>query len=443
MTTTVATPTLPPVGIVALAAVAGLQGLLDRFAEGVGAGVDVRYAASSVTEVDRAIRRLQAIKLKLVAAADRAEVSRGSGHSGTGAWLAAQTHSSGSAAAAQVALAAALHGAVPGGAGPSEGLSLTSAALSAGRLSPEHAAVIASTSRQLPASLDVAERLRVEAALVERAQRVDPARLRRTARRALTFAGRADAEVAAHEDAVLRTEESRAFERARLTLHDNLDGTMSGHFTVPTFAGQILRKTIQQLASPRRWRESRPAAARSDDLAIDWAQRYGQAFTELIEHLPTDRLTGKVAATVVVTLDAQRLADLVNSQPQASGVDTGLTLSAGQARRIACNAGLLPAVLGGPSLPLDLGRADRFFTEAQRVALATIYDECAADGCDRPYAWSELHHEDPWHAGGRTDLAKAVPLCGWHHRRIHDPAYRHSVTTAPTGAKSVTFHLRT
>ena len=71
MTTTVATPTLPPVGIVALAAVAGLQGLLDRFAEGVGAGVDVRYAASSVTEVDRAIRRLQAIKLKLVAAADR------------------------------------------------------------------------------------------------------------------------------------------------------------------------------------------------------------------------------------------------------------------------------------------------------------------------------------------------------------------------------------
>ncbi|MBL0005343.1 MAG: HNH endonuclease [Actinomycetales bacterium] len=100
------------------------------------------------------------------------------------------------------------------------------------------------------------------------------------------------------------------------------------------------------------------------------------------------------------------------SQPQASGgVDTGLTLSAGQARRIACNAGLLPAVLGGPSLPLDLGRADRFFTEAQRVALATIYDECAADGCDRPYAWSELHHEDPWHAGGRTDLAKAVPLC--------------------------------
>ena len=43
MTTTVATPTLPPVGIVALAAVAGLQGLLDRFAEGVGAGGDGRW----------------------------------------------------------------------------------------------------------------------------------------------------------------------------------------------------------------------------------------------------------------------------------------------------------------------------------------------------------------------------------------------------------------
>lgn len=47
----------------------------------------------------------------------------------------------------------------------------------------------------------------------------------------------------------------------------------------------------------------------------------------------------------------------------------------------------MPAVLGGASLPLDLGPQQRHFTEAQRTALATVYDSCAAKDCDRPYAW--------------------------------------------------------
>ena len=94
-------------------------------------------------------------------------------------------------------------------------------------------------------------------------------------------------------------------------------------------------------------------------------------------------------------------------------------------------------------MPLDLGRQERFFTEAQRVALATAYDSCAAQGCNRPYAWSELHHEGPWASGGRTDLAKAVPLCGHHHRRAHDPRYSHRIETDSQRKKCVTFALRT
>ena len=47
------------------------------------------------------------------------------------------------------------------------------------------------------------------------------------------------------EDAELRGEESRAARRVRLSLHDNLDGTVTGHFTVPTLAGAILRAQRQ------------------------------------------------------------------------------------------------------------------------------------------------------------------------------------------------------
>ena len=114
-------------------------------------------------------------------------------------------------------------------------------------------------------------------------------------------------------------------------------------------------------------------------------------------------------------------------------------ISAAEARRLACAAGLIPAVLGGASQLLDLGRSQRFFTEAQRVAGALRHQACAADGCDTPYAWCEAHHRTPWHTGGRTDLRDLVPLCGFHHRRIHDPAYHHRYR--PDGA--ITFTRRT
>ena len=92
----------------------------------------------------------------------------------------------------------------------------------------------------------------IETALVAQAERVDPARLRRSARRALRAAERTAQEALEHEDRELRGEEDRARRRTRLTLHDNLDGTVTGHFTLPTLAGAILRKTLQQMVSPRR-----------------------------------------------------------------------------------------------------------------------------------------------------------------------------------------------
>jgi hypothetical protein len=170
----------------------------------------------------------------------------------------------------------------------------------------------------------------------------------------------------------------------------------------------------------------------------DWAHAQGLAFVALLEHLPTDHLTGKVAATVVVTLDL----DLLREGLGAAGIDTGGEISAGEVRRLACQAGIVPAVLGARSVPLDLGRTSRLFTEAHRVALATLYDTCAAAGCDRPYAWTELHHQRPWASGGRTDLADAVPACRYHHQLIHDPRYEHDISPDDRGQKTITFERR-
>jgi hypothetical protein len=46
----------------------------------------------------------------------------------------------------------------------------------------------------------------------------------------------------------------------------------------------------------------------------------------------------------------------------AATIDTGRLLSAAQARRLAADAGIIPAVLGRDGAVLDLGPQVRFFT---------------------------------------------------------------------------------
>ena len=363
---------------------------------------DGSVVADTVVECERAIRRLEALKLKLLAAADAANVAESTGHSSTGAWLASRTKGGQARCARDVRLASALD----------DGLPATAQALADGAVSSEHAAVIADAARKLPARLSQTQVATVEARLVEKAHRFDPVQLRRVARRALEAVEQDVAAVDAHEDQLLADEEAAARSRTRLTLHDNGDGTITGHFTVPTLAASVLRKVLDAMTAPRR---PRPATDRGMDGVGDPAHRRGLAFAQVLEHLPTDRLHGKVAATVVVTLDSVTL----RGKLRAARLDTGDLVSAAEARRLACNAGLVPAVLGGASLPLDLGRQQRLFSEAQRLAGAARHSTCSAADCHTPYAWCELHHRRPWRDGGRTDLADMVPLCGHHHRLLH------------------------
>ncbi len=383
---------------------------------------------TAVAELDRAIRRLESVKLRVVAAADHASVAARTGLADTGSWLARRTNAGAVRAAADVRLATALDEPGPGATRP------CADALAAGTVSTEHARVIIRATEQLPRGLTPEAVVAVEVDLVEKAARLSPDQLRRVAQRALATVEADDRVVDRHEDALLRDQEARALARTRLTWHDNGDGTVAGHFVVPSLAAAILTKAIQAMTSPRRAHlGASNAQAGEPEARRDWAHQSGLAFVELLEHLPTDRLHGKVAATVVVTLDHAHLLAGVG----AATADCGDDLSAGEVRRLACSAGILPAVLGGASLPLDLGRANRLFNEAQRVAVGLRQRTCAAHGCDRPYAWTELHHLKPWSAGGLTDLANAIGLCGFHHRRIHDPDYEHRF-----GSSGVTFLCR-
>ena len=79
-----------------------------------------------------------------------------------------------------------------------------------------------------------------------------------------------------------------------------------------------------------------------------------------------DAPTPVVKTTVVVRIDLDALKSGVGVA-QIDGIDQ--PVSAATARRMAADAELIPVVLGGESVPLDLGRASRLFTRAQRLAL--------------------------------------------------------------------------
>jgi hypothetical protein len=168
----------------------------------------------------------------------------------------------------------------------------------------------------------------------------------------------------------------------------------------------------------------------------------GQALCRLLERIPADRLphAGGLSATVVVLLDHDKLVDGLG----AAHLDTGGRISAQLARRLACEAGIVPAVfrkvLGGPSAVLDLGRRARFHTEPQRLALMVRDRGCTAEGCDRPPGWCEAHHDHvSWAEGGGTSVERGRLLCRFHHGKAHSPAYE--MVRLANG--QVRFHRRT
>jgi Domain of unknown function (DUF222) len=104
---------------------------------------------------------------------------------------------------------------------------------------------------------------------------------------------------------------------------------------------------------------------------------------------------------------------------QIDGIDE--PISARTARRLACDAQIIPIVLGGRSELLDLGHGARLFSEVQRRALSTRDGGCIWPSCSAPPGWCEVAHLKAWALGGRTDLNNGALMCPFHHRRFdHD-----------------------
>lgn len=119
---------------------------------------------------------------------------------------------------------------------------------------------------------------------------------------------------------------------------------------------------------------------------------------------------------VVVTMIRS---DLEDALAGAGVTATGQVLPADVLRRMACDAGIIPVVLGSDGEPLDVGRSERLFTPAQRKAMFKRDGGCTFPNCTIPPQWCEAHHVVWWSLGGKTDLSNGALLCEQHHHLVH------------------------
>ena len=94
-------------------------------------------------------------------------------------------------------------------------------------------------------------------------------------------------------------------------------------------------------------------------------------------------------------------------------------VTAATIRKIACDADIIPILLGSEGRVLDIGRTTRIFPPHIRKAITARDQGCAFPNCTIPAPWCEAHHITYWSHGGTTSTENGTLLCSHHHHLIH------------------------
>lgn len=190
----------------------------------------------------------------------------------------------------------------------------------------------------------------------------------------------------------------------------------------------IIDAAVDALAKPRPdedtgERDSRTPAARRADALLDLVQRAVGA---------PDGVPRQAKTSVALTIDF----DVLAGRCRGAGVTTdGEVLTPATVRRLACDAQILPFVLGSRGEVLDQGEAQRLFTRPQVRHLWLRDGGCTFPGCSKPAAWTDAHHLVHWIDGGQTDIDNAALLCRAHHTVVHSNRYAGRVVEGARGPR--------
>jgi hypothetical protein len=115
-------------------------------------------------------------------------------------------------------------------------------------------------------------------------------------------------------------------------------------------------------------------------------------------------------------------------------LDSERYISGDDARRLACDAGIIRLITAGASMPLDLGAKTRTVSPAQARAVIHRDGHCRYDGCTAPPWACEVHHLDFWARDhGPTDLENLALICWHHHTLVHRSSATHDLAARGDG----------
>ena len=394
-------------------ALAALGDALDALEAAELWGLEGQNLTGAVQELNRLQCRAQAATSRLVAEVDVRGVASELGATSTAAWLIWSLRLHPGAARRAVRDARALHAdparplvPLPSSDVEPRGLAATRQSFAAGEISAEQVGEIVTALDALPPEVDAATRARGEEFLVAQARTHGPHRLARLGKHLLHTldpdCGDRLARLEAHERdrrGLTITRRNRGGFRLRGELDDEL--------------GATLLTALDPLAAPR------PSDAAGRDLRTV-EHRYADALADLLQialtagKLPT---SGGARPTLVITAPLAAL----QGQLASAGGDLRWAgpVSGETVRRLACDAGIIPVVLGAAGEPLDVGRLSYPVTMAIRRALEARDQGCAFPGCERPPTWCAAHHIWHWEDGGPTSVDNTVLLCERHHIVVH------------------------
>jgi hypothetical protein len=188
--------------------------------------------------------------------------------------------------------------------------------------------------------------------------------------------------------------------------------------------GAALKSAVDALAKRRGQDDSRTPK-----------QRRADALTEIVYHgMDEGRLPRRNGVRPHITVSTTLEGLKAELGAPASELENGMPISSKTVQRLACD-GTLCRVLKAGSVVVDVGRATRAISPAQRRALKARYRGCCGPGCDRPINWTTPHHIEFWSKGGPSNLPNLLPLCYYHHRLVHEGGWQ--VVKAGEGVKFI------
>lgn len=198
--------------------------------------------------------------------------------------------------------------------------------------------------------------------------------------------------------------------RGELFLSQTLDGLWALHATLDPVTGARLAAQLHARTRPDR--TGTPERQRTSA-----AQRRHAAFDELVRAAEERGDAPTVHGSrprVLVLIDLRWLLGHDGGyRPRLGGMDTPVDRD--RAVELLHAGTLTPVATWGPWRPVAFGETHRVLPSWLRPLLEAFHRTCRGPGCDRPIAWVDAAHLEPFTSHRDTRYDTTLPLCRAHH----------------------------